>query len=109
MKAQADKRETARLRSERWRRAHGIMPRQPAKRPWLALGIGRSTYYRRRKRAQEARAAILRETAIAQAANLAGRLRADLDRCAALDCEVAAILRELTAFTANESHSGTTF
>jgi hypothetical protein len=30
----AERREKARLRSERWRRCHGIMPRRPAKRPW---------------------------------------------------------------------------
>ena len=40
----------ARLRSERWRSAHGIMPRKPAKRPWLAEGISRSTWYRRGNR-----------------------------------------------------------
>ena len=87
-----EKKEKARLRSERWRRAHGIMPRAPAQRPWLALGISRSTYYRRRKRAQEAQTAILRETAIARAASLAERLRADLERCAALNCEMLAEL-----------------
>jgi len=32
----AERREKARLRSERWRRAHGIMPRRPAQQPWLA-------------------------------------------------------------------------
>jgi hypothetical protein len=49
----AEKRERARLRSEHWRRAHGIMPRRPAQRPCLALGISHSTYYRRRKQARE--------------------------------------------------------
>jgi ASCH domain len=39
-----ERRERARLRSERWRRAHGIGPRKPAERPWLALGISRSTF-----------------------------------------------------------------
>jgi hypothetical protein len=38
-----ERRERARLRSERWRRAHGIGPRKPAQRPWLAMGISRST------------------------------------------------------------------
>ena len=38
-----EKREKARLRSERWRRAHGIGPRKPAQKPWLAEGISRST------------------------------------------------------------------
>jgi hypothetical protein len=33
------RRERNRLRSERWRRAHGIGPRRPAERPWLALGL----------------------------------------------------------------------
>jgi len=47
------RREAARLRSERWRRAQGIMPRRPAQRPWLAEGISRSTWYRRRKAARE--------------------------------------------------------
>jgi hypothetical protein len=87
-----ERRERNRLRSERYRRAKGIMPRAPAQKPWLILGISRSTYYRRRKRAQEARAAILRETVIARAASLAERLRADLERCAALNCEMLAEL-----------------
>ncbi len=92
-----ERRERNRLRSERYRRAKGIMPRRPAQKPWLALSISRSTYYRRRKRAQEAQAAILREIAIARAASLAERLRADLERCAALNYEVAAMLAELAA------------
>jgi hypothetical protein len=33
-----EQRERACLRSERWRRAHGIMPRRPAQKPWLAEG-----------------------------------------------------------------------
>jgi hypothetical protein len=37
----AERRERARLRSERWRRAHGIGPRRPAQKPWLAEGISR--------------------------------------------------------------------
>ena len=45
-----ERRERARLRSERWRRAHGIGPRKPAERPWLALGISHSTYNRRQIR-----------------------------------------------------------
>ncbi len=43
-----EKRERARLASERWRRAHGIGPRKPAQRPWLAEGISRSTVWYRR-------------------------------------------------------------
>ena len=48
-----ERREKARLRSERWRRAHGIMPRRPAQRPWEAMRISRSTYYRRRAKARQ--------------------------------------------------------
>jgi hypothetical protein len=36
------RRERNRLRSLRWRRAHGIGPRKPAQRPWLALGLSRT-------------------------------------------------------------------
>jgi hypothetical protein len=47
-------RERARLRSERWRQAHGIGPHKPAHRPWLG---GRdqpvTLYYRRRKQVRE--------------------------------------------------------
>jgi hypothetical protein len=39
-----ERRERARLRSERWRRAHGIGPRKPAQRPWLTLCISRSIF-----------------------------------------------------------------
>jgi hypothetical protein len=34
-----ERREAARLRSERWRRAHGIMPRRQAQKPWLAGSV----------------------------------------------------------------------
>jgi len=50
----AERREKNRLRSERWRRAHGIGPRRPAQHPWLAAGVSRSTWYRRRRKAQQA-------------------------------------------------------
>jgi hypothetical protein len=49
----AERREKARLRSERWRRAHGIMPRRPASKPWLAEGISRSTWYQRGNRVRK--------------------------------------------------------
>ena len=50
MMAAEERREKARLRSERWRRAHGIMPRRPAQQPWLAEGISRLTWYWRGNR-----------------------------------------------------------
>jgi hypothetical protein len=46
----AERREANRLRSEHWRRAHGIGPRRPASKPWLAEGCSRSTWYRRGNR-----------------------------------------------------------
>src|SRR5215467_9761182 len=82
----------ARLRSERWRCAYGIGPRKPAQRPWLALGISKSTYYRRRQKAAE-------QAALAHAATVLDRLqwqvaelRASLDRCAAAHSIMAAEL-----------------
>jgi len=87
-----ERREKARLRSERWRRAHGIGPRRPAKQPWLAEGISRSTWYRRRKRAQQAATAC---ATFARAESLAAELARDLARCAALEWESMAILEEL--------------
>jgi hypothetical protein len=90
------RRERARLRALRWRRAHGIGPRKPAARPWLALGVSRSTYYRRRAKARE-QAALAAATAAKEAVldrlqwQLA-ELRASLDRCAAVNAAMAAEL-----------------
>jgi hypothetical protein len=84
----SERRERTRLRSERYRRAHGIMPRKPAQKPWLAEGISRSTWYRRRAKAREQAA-----LAAATAARLAtldrldhqlSVLNAELERCAAI-------------------------
>jgi hypothetical protein len=93
-----ERREAARLRSERWRRAHGIMPRRPAQKPWLAEGCSRSTWYRRRKQARELaarQAAIVSfDRALARAEAFAAALARDLDRCAAIQAVMA---RELAA------------
>ena len=93
----AERREKARLRSERWRRAHGIGPRRPAERPWLAEGISRSTWYRRRKRTRDAATAC---ASFARVESRAAELSRDLARCAALHRESMAILAELTAYAA---------
>ena len=97
----AERRERNRLRSERWRRAHGIGPRRPAQRPWLAEGISRSTWYRRRAKAREATA---RQCALAavehtftRAAAFAVQLVRDLERCAAVHAAMAAIIGEIAA------------
>jgi hypothetical protein len=68
----ADRREKARLRSERARRARGVKPRPKAKQPWLAAGISRSTWYRRQKKAREQAAAALALTDAASGARPAG-------------------------------------
>jgi hypothetical protein len=90
----AERREKNRLRSERWRRAHGIGPRRPAKQPWLAAGVSRSTWYRRRKKARDA--AFVRAS-LDRAESFAAALTRDLARCAALERESMAIIAELTA------------
>lgn len=93
----AERREKARLRSERWRRARGIGPRRPAKQPWLAAGVSRSTWYRRRKQAQQAARADLSAVALAKVEAFAAALTRDLARCAALERETMAIIADLSA------------
>ena len=89
-----ERRERNRLRSEAWRRAHGIMPRKPAERPWLAEGISRSTWYRRRAKAhQEATLAATFTRAEAFVADLQREL-AEAARCHAI---AAGIIGEMTA------------
>jgi hypothetical protein len=95
--ATEERREKNRLRSERWRRAHGIGPRRPAQQPWLAEGISRSTWYRRRKRARDATTTC---AIFARAESFAAALTRDLARCAACERESRAILAELTAYAA---------
>ncbi len=100
MMTDAERREKARLRSERWRRAHGIGPRRPAQRPWLAEGVSRSTWYRRKQRARQAASVACAHAILDRAEAFAAALTRDLDRCAALEREFMAILAELTALTA---------
>jgi hypothetical protein len=99
----AERREKARLRSERWRRAHGIGPRRPAQRPWLAEGVSRSTWYRRKQRARQATAGACACATLERAEAFVAALTRDLARCAALERESMAILAELTALTAGRS------
>src|SRR5262249_9024689 len=88
-----ERRERARLRAERWRRAHGIGPRKPAQRPWLALGISRSTW-----RAKAREQAALAQAIAAHAAVLArlqwqlAELNASLDKIAQANAAMAAAL-----------------
>jgi hypothetical protein len=91
-----ERRERARLRSLRWRRAHGIGPRKPAQRPWLALGISRSTWYRRRAKARQqaalAQAVAAREAALDRLTWQVAELRTHLDKLAAANAAMAAEL-----------------
>ena len=86
------RRERGRLRALRWRRAHGIGPRKPAERPWLALGISRSTWYRRRAKAREQAAVAAREAVLDRLAWQLAELRANLDKCAVAHAAMAAEL-----------------
>jgi hypothetical protein len=87
-----EKRERARLASERWRRAHGIGPRKPAERPWLAEGISRSTWYRRKAKARQEAALI---ATFARAETFTAQLQADLADVARHHARVMVIIGEL--------------
>ncbi|MGB8901871.1 MAG: hypothetical protein WCC90_22660 [Methylocella sp.] len=88
------------MRSERWRRAHGIGPRRPPQRPWLAEGVSRSTWYRRRKRVPDPAAVAHARATFERAEAFATALTRDLARCAALERETMPIIAELAALTA---------
>ena len=100
-----ERREKNRLRSERWRRAHGIGPRRPAQKPWLAEGISRSTWYRRKAKARE-RAALgqgllweadkgrVREVMFNRLAWQVAELRESLDKVAAFNAIMGQVLNE---------------
>jgi hypothetical protein len=88
----ATRRENARLRAERWRRAHGIMPRKPASKPWLAMGVSRSTYYRRKARARQQ---AVQQAAFARADGFLRRLRCDVARAHICSREMGAIIAQL--------------
>ena len=87
-----ERREKARLRSERWRRARGIMPRRPAQRPWIEAGCSRSTWYRRRANARQQ--AVLAAT-FARAECFVADLQADLAEATRCQAAMAAIIGEL--------------
>lgn len=103
-----ERREANRLRSERWRRAHGIGPRKPAEWPWLALGVSRSTHvwYRRRAKArQEAALAIeaaQRREVLDRAERFVAQLQAELAESARCHAMTAAIIGELAAKAAEK-------
>jgi hypothetical protein len=98
-----ERRERNRLRSERWRRAHGIMPRKPAERPWLAEGISRSTYYRRKAKAlqEAARSAesVRRLTLLSRAEAFTRQLQLDLAEAARCQAIAAAVIGELAVLS----------
>jgi hypothetical protein len=92
-----ERRERARLRSERRRRAHGIGPRKPAQKPWLAEGVSRSTWYRRRKQARERAELAAQQAAFERAEAFVAQLQAELALAAWRHAEMAAIIAELAA------------
>jgi hypothetical protein len=87
-----EQRERARLRSERWRRAHGIGPRPPASKPWIAEGVSR--YRRRAKARQQAALADLFDRADA----FQRRLRAELTAAAGFMTVAHSILHEFPVY-----------
>jgi hypothetical protein len=96
-----EKRARNRLASLRWRRAHGIGPRKPAQRPWLAEGISRSkTWYRRRAKARQE--AVLEATFTRADVFIMDSQRelAEAQRCHAI---AAGIIRELAAISCARS------
>jgi hypothetical protein len=66
--------------------------RKPAERPWLAMGISRSTYYRRRAKAREQAALAHAAAVLDRLAWQVAELRTHLDRLAALNAVMAAEL-----------------
>jgi hypothetical protein len=103
MMTAAERREAARLRSERWRRAHGIMPRKPPERPWLAEGLSRSTWHRRRKQVREWEAltvvATAREAVFDRLDWQLARLRREIETAARFADEGGAIITELAGYS----------
>jgi hypothetical protein len=83
------------------------MPRRPAQKPWLAEGVSRSTWYRRRKKVQEtckfpAAQNLAGSATFARAESFVAALQADLAEAARCQAVMAAIIGELAAqvFTA---------
>ena len=95
-----ERREAKRLRSERWRRAHGVGPRRPAQKPWLAEGISRSTWYRRRAKARHEAALAIetsrRREVLARASAFVAQLQAELAEAAQRQAITAGIIGELS-------------
>jgi hypothetical protein len=89
--------------SERWRPAHGIMTRRPAQRPWLAKGISRSTWYRRRKQAREPAALAIetsrRREVLSRAEAFTRQSQAALAEVAQCQAAAAAVIGELSRVT----------
>src|SRR5262245_23203882 len=94
-----ERREKARLRSERWRRAHGIGPRKAARKPWLAEGTSRSTWYRRRAKGRQEAALGHRAAVLDRLQWQVAELRASLERAAVAHASDGAGARDAVAKT----------
>jgi hypothetical protein len=78
------------------------MPRKPAERPWLAEGISRSTWYRRRNQAREREVLAAKRSgfsrSLSRAEAFVAALQADLAEAARCQAAMGALLSELAAF-----------
>jgi hypothetical protein len=79
------------------------MPRRPAQRPWLAEGISRSTWYRRRKQVREREAltvvATAREAVFDRLDWQLAQLRRGFETVARFADEGTAIITELAGYS----------
>jgi hypothetical protein len=96
-----ERRERTRLRSERWRRAHGIGPRKPAQKPWLEARCSRATWYRRKAKARQLEAQAFetprQRDVLARAEAFTHQLQAELAEATRCQAVMAAIIAELAA------------
>jgi hypothetical protein len=100
MQSPEERRERARLRSERWRRAHGIGPRKPAQRPWLVEGISRLPFFYRRRAKARQEAAVAAERCrrlhlLSRAEAFTRQLQAELAEAGWCQAIMAAVIGEL--------------
>jgi hypothetical protein len=85
------------------------MPRKPAQKPWLAEGISRSTWYRRRKQTRERAALAFKANqcheVISRAKAFTRQLQAELAEAARCHAIAAAMIGELSSWTAGQSQA----
>jgi hypothetical protein len=95
----AERCERVRLRAERWRRAHGIMPGRPAQRPWLRKASRARPWYLRRKQSRERAALAALNNTCTRAEAFICQLQAKLAMVARFQALEMAVIDELAEFT----------